>query len=44
MTDTKKKVYLAVRKPSPMDGNDPLNGYLSDKQYIDKKDGVYLNK
>lgn len=43
MADTKKKVYLAVRRPSPKDGDvDPFNGYLLDKQYLDKKAGVYL--
>ena len=45
MADKPKKViYLAVRRPSPKDGEaDPFNGYLTDKQYLDKKTGVYLN-
>ena len=46
MADQPKKViYLAVRRPSPKDGeSDPFNGYLTDKQYLDKQAGVYLNK
>lgn len=41
----KKVVYLAVRKKtSDFIEVDPFNGYLLDKQYLDKKAGIYLNK
>jgi hypothetical protein len=47
MADTKKKVYLAVRKKTTGTGVisiDPFNGYLLDKQYLNSKAGVYLVK
>jgi hypothetical protein len=43
MTDTKKRVYLAVRKKTSDIEVDPFNGYLLDKQYLDKTTGLYLN-
>jgi hypothetical protein len=44
MADTKKKVYLAVRKKTSDVTIDPLNGYLTDKSYLNSKAGLYLNK
>lgn len=38
----KKKVYLAVRRKNPNVEIDPFSGYLTDKQYLDKKAGRYL--
>jgi len=38
----KKKVYLAVRRKNPNVEIDPFSGYLTDKQYLDKKTGRYL--
>lgn len=38
----KKKVYLAVRRKNPNTIIDPLSGYLTDKQYLDKNAGRYL--
>jgi hypothetical protein len=44
MADTKKRVYLAVRKKTSDVTIDPFNGYLTDKSYLNSKDGLYLNK
>ena len=44
MADTKKKVYLAVRKKTSDVTIDPFNGYLTDKSYLNSKAGLYLNK
>ncbi len=43
MAEVKKKVHIAVRKKTS-NVIDPFNGYLLDKQYLDKSVGVYLNK
>ena len=45
MAEPKRKVYLAVRKKtSDFIEVDSFNGYLLDKQYLNKKAGIYLNK
>ncbi len=44
MAEVKKKVYLAVRKKTSDFIIDPFNGYLNDKNYLNSKAGVYLNK
>ncbi len=45
MAEVKKKVYLAVRKKtSDFISIDPFNGYLTDKNYLNSKTGLYLNK
>lgn len=44
MAEPKRKVYLAVRKKTSDVQVDPFNGYLLDKQYLNGKAGIYLNK
>jgi len=46
MSETPKRVvYLAVRKkPSDFIEVDPFSDYLTDKQYLDRSTGIYLEK
>jgi hypothetical protein len=42
MAETKKKVYLAVRRKDSNTIIDSFSGYLTDKQYLNKSAGNYL--